>query len=86
MLLDWLNRRVELLVKYKANCRNMALALVKDQTDYADKLKTWRKLAQVVLAQRAIKDLQFARKLNQLILKEFSSLLLCLSKRLQGIT
>ena len=69
-LLEWLSRRVDMLVKYKANCRNMALALVKDQTDYADKLKTWRKLgAGQVLAQRAIKDLEFARKLNQLILK-----------------
>ena len=41
-LLNWLDNRVDILVKYKANCRNMAFALVKDQNDYSDKLKVWR--------------------------------------------
>ena len=69
-LLNWLDNRVDILVKYKANCRNMAFALVKDQNDYSDKLKVWRKLgAGKILAQRAVKDIVFARRLNQLILK-----------------
>ena len=69
-LLAWLEQRVELLVKHKANCQTMALALVQDQKSYAQKLKHWRKLqAGKVLAQRGVKNLEFSRKLNQVILK-----------------
>ena len=69
-LFTWLEHRVELLVKYKANCENMALALMQDQKVYAQKLKHWRKLkAGEVLAQRGIKNIEFSRKLNQVILK-----------------
>ena len=69
-LLAWLEQRVELLVKHKANCQNMALALVQDQKNYAQKLKHWRNLeAGKALAQRGVKNIEFSRKLNQVILK-----------------
>ncbi len=69
-LLAWLKHRVDLLVKHKADCQDMALALFKDQAAYKQQLNEWRKLkAGSALAQRAIKNSEFSRSLNQLILK-----------------
>jgi hypothetical protein len=69
-LLSWLKHRVDLMVKTKASCEQMAIALSNDQIKNKDKIKRWRALkAGQTLAQRATIDLEFGRALNQLILK-----------------
>lgn len=67
---SWLKHRVDLMVKTKASCEQMAIALSNDQIKNKDKIKRWRALeAGQALAQRATIDPEFGRTLNQLILK-----------------
>ena len=69
-LLAWLNERVEMMVLSKANCTQMAYQMVTSSADSRSQLSKWRSLhAGETLAQRAIKDPEFGRQLNQLILR-----------------
>lgn len=69
-LLTWLEERVDLLVKHKADCSEMAQALVAHQKKHQEQINHWHKIAAgQMLANRALQDQALDRRLKKLILK-----------------
>lgn len=69
-LFEWLESRVELMIKNKANCEDMARELAKDQLKMKLQLRQWRSIgAGDILTRRAANSPEFERELTQLVLK-----------------
>ena len=69
-LLVWLESRVDIMVKNKASCENMARELAKDQMAMQPQLKQWRQAGiGAVLTRRAAAQPELERELTQLVLK-----------------
>lgn len=69
-LLSWLESRVELMVQSKASCEEMASKLAQGHHSSERERKRWRELkAGEWLAQEGLRDPNFGRRLNQLIIK-----------------
>lgn len=68
--MQWLDKRVDLMIRYKASCQQMADALHRDHKMMMSKLKKWREQGLgELLAKRAVSDPSFSQKLTQQILK-----------------
>ena len=69
-LMLWLESRVDLMVKNKANCEIMARELAKDQMAMQPQLAQWREAGiGTVLTRRAAAQPELERELTQLVLK-----------------
>ena len=69
-LYQWMKSQVELMVKHKANCGDMAQALIQSQFDVRSQLESWKaKGAGEWLKQHAQINPQFDRELTRLIAK-----------------
>ena len=68
--LAWMRERVELMVEHKGSCAVMAVRLLEDDRQSAERRAQWRKAgAQEWLITRGALDPDFQRELNALITK-----------------
>ena len=68
--MSWLNQRVDLMIRHKASCQQMAQALYDDHLATRAKRQKWKELKLGnTLAKRSIIDPQFGQLLTQQIMK-----------------